>query len=49
MQHRRTDTEFVTDEQLASTRDQIAQAWAVEYARTDSPWTPKDKTTEEGR
>lgn len=35
---RKTDTEFVTDAQLAKTRDEIAEGWAAEYAREDSPY-----------
>ena len=38
MNKRRTDTEFVTDAQLAAKRDQIAEEWATEYALEDSPW-----------
>jgi len=38
MNKRRTDTEFVTDAQLAAKRDQIAEEWATEYSREGSPW-----------
>jgi hypothetical protein len=38
MTHRRTDTEYITDAQLSKARDEIADGWAEEYAREDSPW-----------
>ena len=35
---RKTDTEYVTDAQLAAMRDQVAESWAAEYAREGSPY-----------
>jgi hypothetical protein len=36
--NRKSDSLPVTAESLAKSRDEVADAWAAEYAREDSPW-----------